>query len=116
MQGYVFLFVALMMALQGCASEISPLPYKLYSTPDLRFYEPAEIQDAEYTSLGIVEGVDCSLTWFRIARSENALRKLIAEANKLSATGVINTMCVDSGLRVPCQNSVTCTAEAVSVK
>lgn len=72
---------------------------------------PAE----KYKMLGVIEGVDCSATWYTKSNSEGAMQKLKAEAAKLGANAVIDVACENTGMswKYNCNNSVTCFGDAV---
>ncbi|MBZ0131709.1 hypothetical protein [Candidatus Methylomirabilis sp.] len=118
MNKYIYLFTLLVAALTGCASNVSPPPYRQHSTPEVKFYEQVDLNDRKYTRLGSIEGIDCSPTWLRFSNSGNALRELVDEAKKKGANGIVNASCRDSGVgpKLWCNNSATCNGEAISVQ
>ena len=111
----VVYLTVLIIFVTGCASNINTPPLSSLSTHELRVFNDDEIANLKYSSLGEVKGVDCSPTWFRFASSANAMNKLLEEAKNVSANGLINITCWDSGVGpiAWCNNSATCKGEAV---
>jgi len=94
-----------------------------YNNPEVRRLA-AKIEIVEgnlpadkYELLGVVEGVDCSATWYTKSTSEGAMQKIKAEAAKLRANALINVACENTGMswKYNCNNSVTCFGDAVII-